>query len=946
MSVGETPSEIPPSSPSMKDILRRLEASASSRLEPVAQGVLGMAQSIEDRLTGEFKYQTRTKKITDLINQPTGDQQLVTAVEAASQGKPKEQESAQDQLIAYLYAKVRAKFNQEGRVYNPEREDKQITAILHLLKGDHVHLPTGFGKSSLVLPITTIVHALTRGENPILTTVNNQLLKDLEGYINDFCTFLPEKIKPQLQLEEDEESPEDLSKSYGERFWHHALTTPESPPPFIAKDGQKTIFLTEDRHLVFRTMEDRQRWGKLPWVYFDEAHVPYDRKSPYVTTQEGELTEAGKADFRQQWLVTRVLSQSLGDSDFTKENGEYHLTDQAYDKLRLLSQSDGFAQKVDEQIDTISLKTGEDRNSIRKDFSDWWNKLGDEKGKVTEMLSTWLAQIKPYQLGSEYVYDDKDQLVVRDQYLGLYLKDHRFDPFVDLVLSARDNRFSYVPLIKASRSVINYSSFIALVLGGRLSVTSGTLLYPDLVSKSPTSSDFANFLNHCTEGHVVKVDWSAKNPPSPDFYPDNDSALAELTKRFQSAPAKPTLIVCWNEEEGKAIREKLLAQFPGQVRLISGETGEVEAKGIYQLMEKNDSSATFVVSTGKTGLGVDIKHPDLRVALFNMPLTQLQVWQALGRRRGEGEDFHWFITAPSLQKFIDVLDPEIPALKRIFGQKPEFEKISANLSGSDPKLKLSALNRLFNRFRTLAPADDELTITMDKFYFDRLKPKALALVRKDLIDWLKNHPLDEFSKRVFASFIPQGAQVTAENVALEFLENNLVGLPESLYWQGWWELPFIRDAANIGDLVETKMALKLLESLPADLGEWTTSRLSQSAEGNLKQIVDFIKEKVDPSKISRFFVGSYLGPQEGLREDQLTQHFSPFFPQEQAVGFGYVVDNLSSKKIAAFKKNDRVWLLGDNGRPFHFPIVLKEGETAADLLQTSPRTLFSLEQTT
>jgi hypothetical protein len=67
---------------------------------------------------------------------------------------------------------------------------------------------TGEGKSSVVLPIATIVEALTsKKKSAILSTINDKLLNDLETNVNFFVSKLPEPLAIERKKSK-EESPE------------------------------------------------------------------------------------------------------------------------------------------------------------------------------------------------------------------------------------------------------------------------------------------------------------------------------------------------------------------------------------------------------------------------------------------------------------------------------------------------------------------------------------------------------------------------------------------------------------------------------------------------------------------------------------------------------------------------------------------------------------------
>ena len=57
--------------------------------------------------------------------------------------------------------------------YDYEKETRQIEAVASLLDGNHLHMGTGEGKSAVVLPIYSIVHALTSSEHDAILSTGN-----------------------------------------------------------------------------------------------------------------------------------------------------------------------------------------------------------------------------------------------------------------------------------------------------------------------------------------------------------------------------------------------------------------------------------------------------------------------------------------------------------------------------------------------------------------------------------------------------------------------------------------------------------------------------------------------------------------------------------------------------------------------------------------------------
>jgi hypothetical protein len=91
----------------------------------------------------------------------------------------KNKESLQENLTAYLFSLNRQLYKENGgENYDLEKEKRQIEAVSRALKGEHIHMGTGEGKSTVVLPITAIVEALTsENKNVIIASTDETKLE-------------------------------------------------------------------------------------------------------------------------------------------------------------------------------------------------------------------------------------------------------------------------------------------------------------------------------------------------------------------------------------------------------------------------------------------------------------------------------------------------------------------------------------------------------------------------------------------------------------------------------------------------------------------------------------------------------------------------------------------------------------------------------------------------
>ncbi len=918
-------------------------------VEPTPINPLGRLMSrLESHLNPEGKIVSRSDRIVNKINTKTtiADNDLVqlrTQLRIKSGENTKE--TLQDELIVRLIAYSRQNFHEtKDRKYDFEKEKKEIIAILHLLQRNHVHLPTGFGKSTIVLPVATIIHALTEGESPILATVNSNLKADLTHSLQKTMVALPKELQPTV---ENVEKTTDTT-TFGESIWRSRIKSDSYINPFTKTCARPTIRLTDDRTLVFETITDPFCWKHLPTVYFDEAHVPFDRGSPYVTTKDAPLSEMAKEDCRNQWTVIQAIATNLTTEHFDNIKGQFTLNRAGY-------------AIVEQAITSLGLQALENpvfrrwlENQKKDDAGD---DTGDETGLMTlgYTLANDLALVKNYKCGVHYSYDQDNQLIVRDPYLGQLLKTHHFDPYVELAIRSRDNQYRDLNLGTASAGQItHFPSFITQILGGNIRTTSGTLLFGDLQTGKAKKSAFAQFLESHTQGKVVEVDWRVKSLPRPEIFDDTTSTINSLVARLgeidaQTTDRKPTLIQCWDEEEGKALQLALQARFPERVQLVDGDTSDEKVASISRQMEKNHKSAQFVISTGKIGLGTDIKRPDIRVAVYNMPFSRLQIWQAFGRRRALdslSDDLLWYVATPSLQKFVDLLDSDVPFVQRTLGHVRSFDEIKTALESDQTAICLEALDYLYDKYEKKMRLDSEFVGAVDAMYTNHLLPAAYGVLEEELHKYILQHP-SLFSvnlperERILRLLIPNGATWNTVDQAAKLI-GAVVGIPETIYNDIYRIASHISGATSTEDLLY-KTLLQLGKELPGRMTGWINDQLANQetlekydevftvAEGwILPSIQDrspqlffgYTPQKINASgEITPFDATDFGIGWKGQRFQPVPDRTIDDFPQY--TGFGYVQFNGSSKKELVIKHQNYYWLVRTDKNQ---PVVLNPDE--------------------
>lgn len=742
-------------------------------------------------------------------------------------------------ITAYLFAKSRA-FVAEGQ-FDSEKEHRQIRAVAALLSGYHVHMGTGEGKSSVVFPIATIVEVLSsQKKEAILSTVNDSLLSELNRHLLKLTSLIAEVLTEEVEIELFEREGEESDTGFSEQFAKEALLTgkyseeskkkirdnywrlallqaqagkEDKKEKIWQSKGKPRVVLVPERELVFAFMQDSKSFlRQAPTIFMDEAHVPYDRGTPYeITHNELYYSPEDIQETTFQWLFDFLVIEKMREIGFSNlfelDQGRYQLKEEALDEIEGLRLEeitiDDLLFKRATRIISRRLGVAEDELPKLKQaiFSLWQDNLpkrfkanpeddppGDPLQDRIRSVAEIVAELHAEE-GLSYIFDkNRGDVLVRDSYLGWLLKGHRFDPRVELLLHALHAEFTFIPLAQKAERTIRFQSFIA-ACREKLRCASGTLLYPDILSGRISKTAFASFLEQATGRKVVLITApERKEVPIPEILETEQEARESLLLSLKETSG-PSLVVCWREEEAKELAAWLREKGGRRVGVVLADTTEEQEKELYRQLA--DGELDTVVSSGKAGVGVDIKSsdgsfPDLKVALYNLPESQLQVIQALGRRRLPGSNFFWVIAESALAEPLSHFDLSSSVIERFLGAV-DVESLlqSIEKSKETPRKRLEVVVQLLQQLEGAKSIDDEFVVVYDHF---------IEVVQKRA-QWL----LRQKAKAVITDLDAQH---------LEWLIDEF-GLPEFLYWYPLAEIAFIHDAFNIRDLVENRLAHRL-----------------------------------------------------------------------------------------------------------------------------------------
>lgn len=668
-----------------------------------------------------------------------------------------------DELTAFLFFKNRERYN--PATYDLEKEKRQIKAVTAFLDGKHIHMGTREGKTSTVFPITSIVDALTSDiGSSVLVGSDEVLLGKLKKHTGYFTSALSE-ISPELQLavenkksEKERGGLDENSKSqmlketliddgYSEQtrrtirdnYWKESVESDRyEDPPY----KRNTIYLGTDRDMVFGHGEDPEKFmAETGNIYFDEADVPYGRRSPYSTIDENQYYSPEEMTTSSvEWLRRFVVNRQLKPVNFVTEGGGYGLSSSAEKKLRKLKisehvahltpdrrqDSDPVASAIYEGIDIISKKMDLDQPEKQKLF----RRLSRSLVKEPEHADAYYVKIgddlSRLHKKKGLMYTIENGLPsVRDSYIDQMLHDHKFSSNEQLNILALEGEFDFVPLNPVAFKTTTFQSF-AKAMGKKLHCASGTLMFPDPETHKVTKTAFASFLKAATGNDIEVVSApSIKTVPNPEISVTEAESIASLVK---SIPNKPTLIVSYHLDNASEIHRQLAEKFGADkvayVRSKPSDPAELElyekeTEKIYSDLAEGTLRA--VVSSGAAGFGVDIikkdgSFPDLHVALHGLPTNRAQLMQIYGRRGAPGDDFSWYVSQEFLEPYIMIFEERNGVLKNALGDwdRDEVRRQIAE-AVNNPGNSQSLMLKILRTSEISQNQDDEMTVLTDQY---------------------------------------------------------------------------------------------------------------------------------------------------------------------------------------------------------------------------------------
>jgi hypothetical protein len=705
-------------------------------------------------------------------------------------------EYSQDILVASLFS-INRKLIGEG--ISKKLEFEQITAVLETLQNNkHVQIGTGQGKSSVVIPIASIIQSLTSKERgAVVTSVNQNLVKDLqkqtrqllikaaqEGFLipamtdNGFNYSFEDREIKQRQLIEaltgdgySHQLVEDLFiKYWGNTFIGQGQQIGEMIKSFLFNQIPKITFVTKDKFVFDLAQGGKEFIDICPHVFFDEVDAPYTMGEVYRTTQENLyidpknfLDSAARYAFNQIVLSQLDLSSdwelSLGENPTLKPEKENSLIqinfqeiinsqsgDSPFKKaIKIIGNSLGLdnaqVMGIEEKVKKYLLENIE---QIKYQTTpDNPNPFGDYAADVANYLIRAF-----YTLNKSYLIEGEN-IIIRSEYFDQLLESHQFDPDTQLAILALTNRFKTVNLSPKTAQTFKFPTIITQ-LGNKLHGFSATLKETDLITEKVKNSRFANFLKAATGKEVFEItppEWKKAPPPTIIESPDEiENKLNEIINN--QGLSKPVLILShYDINKTKKIFSRLQNLFPNQadIKLLpSLPSQQDKLESYYQEVKKSCQSLAegklkIIVSTGNLGTGANIvkatnEFPDLKIGILGLPESETLLRQELGRRRAIGSESFWIIDKDSLKKLATRLSYQENVLIRANLTPDKALKIINVLEEKKPEEIRRFVIRLIHEASLSRLENDDNIVGYDLLFKNGIIPEAERIMKKRILE--------------------------------------------------------------------------------------------------------------------------------------------------------------------------------------------------------------------
>lgn len=805
----------------LASILSRLRKRSQPGLETVPyreRSLLKEAKKIQAQVEVFFQDQELAKKMHN------------DAIEFMDKPDKHHFEQNRDTLISSMFFLNRENL---GNNLNKELELEQIMSVLESLKGNkHIQLGTGQGKSSVVIPIASIVHSLSSPEkDALVVSINQNLVNELADKVDSlilsanklgFKTPVFTEKKPQKQEfnhghlqksilaesllgNENIDYSENLKESLFNNYWGEnlAITNWEAQHKGIEKKHDRKIprivFMTKDQ-FVFAVTEGKEAFVKTcPDVFFDEIDAPYIIGETYQTTSEDlYMTPQMMIDFTSRYIFDYIISKQLNpDEDFEVFRGETAtLTESGQNKINQLNlerflsgeKIPQLEKAFQEGIDIVARfldMSGEKNITIEENIRNYMKAYFTEDiDAYAQSVGDYLAQAH-YWLNKVYLTEGEN-IVVRSEYFDQLLENHKFDPFIHLAILAQTEKFNFVNLTPKASQSAKFPTILTL-MGNKLHGFSGTLSQRSLLTGKLENSSLGNFLKDITGKEIFEIPpREVKKPPSPTIVADKSDMKNQLIKTIRNHDNSQPLLLISHYDVGttNALVKELKTIFPEiEVESAPPLPSKPEKLADYYTKVKKSCSELaegkikILITSGSLGIGANIvgsdgSFPNLKVGILGLPENHSQLRQNLGRRRAKGDNFFWIVDKEALRERTAWLDTQAGTLiKAHLTPNKALEEID-KLSNQKENKNLEFVLKLIHDAATAKSTNEEFTVLYDSFFRKKIVPTAKSFMQKRILEKYFDENIDWKNKK---------DEKIAQ--ALKRLERllDIYGLPDSLY---------------------------------------------------------------------------------------------------------------------------------------------------------------------
>lgn len=403
--------------------MKRLEAEIKAKQAILDKGALGMADSdrvrfelsqleSEQAMARESRVQiailaaeqqnsqserpatTESASLNNAIKRAQNEE-IVRVMAAETQKAYLEaQEAYKTQLTGYLFVRNKEEFvkTKSADAFDEAKERRQVEGVIRSQFGEHLHMGTGEGKSTVVLPISALVEAATNKKRTVVVASANGLLveelkentvrishlfdelhiggetthvqaHDVESQEDKVTStsnaqFIELKNKSFIRDGEiDERTTSEEKKRYWEGVVRGINGTAEEKHPYLKEQQDKSIHLyfSDEKELVWQWMENKKAFeANCPPIFMDEAHVAFDKHGTYSKTSPSEAlapvdVQTGTAEWLTHYMVGGMIERMKKSKALFAEEGGYELTEQAKERVRAIRIED-IEQDLEQRI--------------------------------------------------------------------------------------------------------------------------------------------------------------------------------------------------------------------------------------------------------------------------------------------------------------------------------------------------------------------------------------------------------------------------------------------------------------------------------------------------------------------------------------------------------------------------------------------------------------------